>query len=47
MGHHHGHPLTGAMELRPDHWSATLGISPRDPQGLTHWHGPNRHKSTI
>ena len=19
MGHHHGHPLTGAMELRPDH----------------------------
>jgi len=24
MGHHHGHPLTGAMELRPDHWSRTL-----------------------
>jgi len=24
MGHHHGHPLTGAMELRPDHWSTTL-----------------------
>jgi len=20
MGHHHGHPLTGDMELRPDHW---------------------------
>jgi len=19
IGHHHGHPLTGAMELRPDH----------------------------
>jgi len=19
MGHHHGHPLTGAMKLRPDH----------------------------
>jgi len=19
MGHHHGHPLTGAMRLRPDH----------------------------
>jgi len=34
MGHHHGHPLTGAMELRPDHWSATLGISPRDPKDL-------------
>jgi len=47
MGHHHGHPLTGAMELRPDHWSAALGISPRDPQGLTHWHRPNNHKSTI
>ena len=24
MGHHHGHPLTRAMELRPDHWSTTL-----------------------
>jgi len=24
MGHHHGHPLTGVMELRPNHWSATL-----------------------
>ena len=34
MGHHHGHPLTGAMELRPDHWSTTLGISPRDPKDL-------------
>jgi len=41
MGHHHGHPLIGAMELRPDHWSAALEISPRDPQGLTHCHGPN------
>ena len=30
MGHHHGHPLTGVMELRPDHWSATLKVSPRD-----------------
>jgi len=30
MGHHHGHPLIGAMELRPDHWSATLKVSPRD-----------------
>jgi len=47
MGHHHEHPLTGAMELRPDHWSAALGISPRDPRGLTHWHESNRHKSTI
>ena len=31
MGHHRGHPLTRAMELRPDHWSTTrksyLGIS--------------------
>jgi len=34
MGHHHGHPLTGAMELRPDHWSTTLGISPKDPKDL-------------
>jgi len=24
MEHHHGHPLTRAMELRPDHWSTTL-----------------------
>ena len=24
MGHHYGHPLTGAMELRPIHWSTTL-----------------------
>jgi len=34
MGHHHGHPLTGAMRLRPDHWSTTLRISPRDPKEL-------------
>jgi len=34
MGHHHEHPLTGAMELRPDHWSATLKVSPRDPKEL-------------
>jgi len=36
MGHHHGHghPLTGAMGLRPDHWSTTLIISPRDPKEL-------------
>ena len=34
MGHHHGHTLTGAMELRPDHWSAALEISPRDPKDL-------------
>jgi len=34
MGHHHGHPLTGAMELRPDHWSATLKVPPRDPKKL-------------
>jgi len=32
--HHHGHPLTGAMELRPDHWSATSKVSPRDPKEL-------------
>jgi len=24
MGYHHGHPLTEAMELRPDHWNMTL-----------------------
>jgi len=24
MEHHHGHPLTRAMELGPDHWSTTL-----------------------
>jgi len=29
MGHHHGHPLTGAMGLHPNHWSATLKVSPR------------------
>jgi len=34
MGHHHEHPLAGAMELRPDHWSATLEVSPRDPKEL-------------
>jgi len=34
IGHHHEHPLTGALELRPDHWSATLRISPRDPKDL-------------
>ena len=25
---------TGTMGLRPDHWSTTLGISPRDPKDL-------------
>jgi len=34
MGHHHGHPLTGTMGLRPDHWSATLKVSPRGPKEL-------------
>jgi len=34
MGHHHGHPLPGAMKLRPDHWSTTLKVSPRDPKEL-------------
>jgi len=34
MGHHHGHPLAGAMELRPDHWNATPEVSPRDPKEL-------------
>ena len=34
MGHHHGHPLTGTMELRPDHWSAAPEVSPRDPKEL-------------
>jgi len=34
MGHHHGHPLTGAMGLRPDHWSATLKVPPRDSKKL-------------
>ena len=34
MGHHHRHPLTGAMELRPDHWSATPKASPRYPKEL-------------
>jgi len=24
MGHYHGHPLTRAMEFRPDHWSTNL-----------------------
>jgi len=39
MGHNHGHPLTGAMGLRPDHWSVAPEVSPRDPQGITRWHG--------
>jgi len=34
MGHHRGHPLTGAMELRPDHWNAILKVPPRDPKEL-------------
>ena len=34
MGHHHGHPLTGSMELRPNQWSATLKVSLRDPKEL-------------
>jgi len=34
MWHHHGHPLAGAMELRPDHWSATPEVSPRGPKEL-------------
>jgi len=34
MGHHHGHPLTGAMGLHPDHWSTTLKVSPRDSKEL-------------
>jgi len=34
MGHHHGHPLTRAMGLRPDHWSTTLRISPIGPKEL-------------
>jgi len=34
MGHHHEHSLTGAMELRPDHWSATLKVSPRGSKEL-------------
>jgi len=43
MGHHHEHPLTGAMELRPDHWSATLKVSPRDPKKLC----TDTYKNTI
>ena len=43
MGHHHGHPLPGAMELRFDHWSATLKVSPRDPKELC----TNTDKNTI
>jgi len=34
MGHHHGHPLTGVMGLCPDHWSATLKVSPRNSKEL-------------
>jgi len=34
MGHHHEHPIAGAMELRPDYWSATPEVSPRDPKEL-------------
>jgi len=34
MEHHHEHPLIWAMELRPDHWSATMKVSPRDPKEL-------------
>jgi len=35
MGHHHGHPLTGAMELRPDHWSATRRSHLEAPRNYT------------
>jgi len=41
MGHHHRHPLTGAMELRPDHWSTTLKPhleTPRDYVLTTYQH---------
>ena len=34
MVHHHEHPLAGAMELRPDHWSVTPEVPPRDPKEL-------------
>jgi len=40
-------PTNKAMGLRPDHWSTALGTSPRDPQGLTHWHKSSKHKTTI
>ena len=46
MGHHHEHPLVGAMELRPDHWSATPKVSPRDPRNYTLTR-TNVHKSAI
>jgi len=45
MGHHHGLPLTGAMELRPDHWSTTRK-SHIETCGFTYWqhtnHIPNK-----
>jgi len=45
MGHHHGHPLTRAMELRPNHWSTTRK-SHLETHGFTYWqhtnHIPNK-----
>jgi len=36
MGHHHELPLTGVMELRPDHWSTTMR-SHLEAHGFTYW----------
>ena len=48
MGHHHGHPLTEAMELHPDHWSMTLKVSPRDSKELcTDTDQPYSHSQRI
>jgi len=35
MGHHHESPLTGVIELRPDHWSTTLRYS-KQPSNIYH-----------
>ena len=44
MGDHHEHPLTGVMGLRPDHWSASLKVSPRDSEELcTGTYQPHSH----
>jgi len=36
MGHHHELPLTGIIELPPNHWSTTMR-SHLEAHGITHW----------
>jgi len=45
MGHHHGHPLTGAMGLRPDHHANSVFANPANGTPshiitMPHWYQP-------